>query len=470
MTDRYRRPLRLFISYAHVDRNTVQKVYRFLRDKKIEVWLDDENLIAGQDWRTEIEKALYSSDAVIVCLSKISVAKEGFVQKEFKFALDKALEMPEGRIFLIPIRLEECEVPLSLNRYQWVDFFNKDGRRKLVRSLNRTASQIGLLDPFPAVSSNSQDNLLSRKRVSTVVAHEGGESNFQTHSTISPQNTVQEERHTFKKYFEARTSRVAGTFYSSNPTQLANFIDEEFNKVIQKVSKENVVGLLMPNAGATYCWNIAAKSIGQVRGIEYDAITVISQFTSPHPAPLYSSEHDAYSTPLGNVEIDSYLLRKLMNNLEIKLLSNDPEHSIELTLPLLQRALPQGLRILPIMMRDYSYNMVQSLGQAVAELLVKRKSLLVVSSCLSHFYDAYHAIEYDRNMLDAIVGFDPQNVLETEKTGRGFANGVGPIAATIYASKLLGAKQAIEVGYGHSGMITGDNSSVVGYGAVVFVR
>jgi len=91
MTDRYRRPLRLFISYAHVDRNTVQKVYRFLRDKKIEVWLDDENLIAGQDWRTEIEKALYSSDAVIVCLSKISVAKEGFVQKEFKFALDKAL-------------------------------------------------------------------------------------------------------------------------------------------------------------------------------------------------------------------------------------------------------------------------------------------------------------------------------------------------------------------------------------------
>jgi len=65
---------------------------------------------------------------------KNSVNKEGYIQKEIKFALDKALEMPEGRIYLIPVRLEECEVPYSLSPYQWVDLFEQNGFLRLMKS------------------------------------------------------------------------------------------------------------------------------------------------------------------------------------------------------------------------------------------------------------------------------------------------------------------------------------------------
>jgi formylglycine-generating enzyme required for sulfatase activity len=105
-------------------------------------WLDEEKLLPGQNWRLEIPKALDESDVIIICLSRNSVDKEGYVQKEIRFALDKALEMPEGRIFLIPARLEECEVPESLKSYHWVDLFEKNWGRKLMQSLNLRAANL----------------------------------------------------------------------------------------------------------------------------------------------------------------------------------------------------------------------------------------------------------------------------------------------------------------------------------------
>jgi hypothetical protein len=121
----------------------VRKLYRYLRERKMDPWLDAEKLLPGQNWQVEIPKALFSSDVIIICLSKNSVDKEGYIQKEIKFALDKALEMPEGRIFLIPARLEECDLPHSLSTYHYVNLFEKDGYKRLLRSLRVRAEQIG---------------------------------------------------------------------------------------------------------------------------------------------------------------------------------------------------------------------------------------------------------------------------------------------------------------------------------------
>ncbi|GAB4401790.1 MAG: hypothetical protein OHK003_28640 [Anaerolineales bacterium] len=98
--------------------------------------------MGGQDWQVEIPKALATSDAIIICLTKNSVDKEGYIQKEIKFALDKALEMPEGRIFLIPVKFEECEVPFTLSRYQWVDLTVESGYAKMMKALKFRASQL----------------------------------------------------------------------------------------------------------------------------------------------------------------------------------------------------------------------------------------------------------------------------------------------------------------------------------------
>jgi formylglycine-generating enzyme required for sulfatase activity len=137
------RPLKVFLCHASADKPAVRRLYRYLRERKMDPWLDAEKLLPGQNWQVEIPKALLSSDVIVICLSKNSVDKEGYVQKEIKFALDKALEMPEGRIFLIPARLEECDLPHSLSAYHYVNLFEDDGYKRLLRSLRVRAEQIG---------------------------------------------------------------------------------------------------------------------------------------------------------------------------------------------------------------------------------------------------------------------------------------------------------------------------------------
>ena len=72
-----------------------------------------------------IEEAVEASDVVIICLSNNSVTKEGYVQKELRYAREIALEKPEETIFLVPLRLDDCEVPRGLRFYQWVDYFGE---------------------------------------------------------------------------------------------------------------------------------------------------------------------------------------------------------------------------------------------------------------------------------------------------------------------------------------------------------
>ncbi|MFN8413102.1 MAG: toll/interleukin-1 receptor domain-containing protein [Anaerolineales bacterium] len=136
------RLLKIFLCHSSSDKPEVKKIYKFLSQAGAAPWLDSENLLPGQDWNYEINKALDDSDVILLCLTKKSVDKEGYVQKEIRLALDRALEMPEGRIFLIPARLEECELPYRLKSYQWVDLFDEDGMTRLVKALNVRSQQV----------------------------------------------------------------------------------------------------------------------------------------------------------------------------------------------------------------------------------------------------------------------------------------------------------------------------------------
>ena len=95
-------------------------------------------------WRVEIPKAVRESEIVIVCLSQGSIGKTGFIQKEIKYALDIALEQPADTIFLVPLRLEECDVPESLGAWQWVNFFEDNGYERLKMALRSRAHALGL--------------------------------------------------------------------------------------------------------------------------------------------------------------------------------------------------------------------------------------------------------------------------------------------------------------------------------------
>jgi len=115
---------RVFLSYARENIAQVEELYRELVDAGIQPWLDTVDLLPGQDWELAIKSAIRQADFFSVCLSAQSVAKRGYVQREVKRALELWDEKLENDIYLIPARLDNCEVPPSLSKFQWVDGVN----------------------------------------------------------------------------------------------------------------------------------------------------------------------------------------------------------------------------------------------------------------------------------------------------------------------------------------------------------
>lgn len=130
------RKSRIFLSYAYEDRKKIVDIAERLEEAGYDTWLDAKNLLPGQDWEVEIRKALKSSEFVFIFLTKNSTTKEGYLQKEIKSALRIAEEKPEGTIFLIPIKLEDVEVPESLKHIQWLEFYRNDKWERLIDALN----------------------------------------------------------------------------------------------------------------------------------------------------------------------------------------------------------------------------------------------------------------------------------------------------------------------------------------------
>ena len=139
--------LRIFLCHDSADKPAVRDLYRRLQADGFAPWLDEEDLLGGQVWEDEIPEAVRSSHVVLVCLSNNAINKAGFIQKEIRYVLDVADEQPEGTIFLIPLKLEECEVPRRLSRWQWINFFREDGYERLMRSLRARAGKLGGLLP-----------------------------------------------------------------------------------------------------------------------------------------------------------------------------------------------------------------------------------------------------------------------------------------------------------------------------------
>ena len=150
-----KRSLKVFLCHAHADRDAVRALYARLTKDGVDAWLDKEKLLPGQDWELEIRKAVREADVVVVCLSK-QFNQAGFRQKEVRLALDTAMEQPEGEIFIIPARLEECDTLESLRKWHWVDLFEDDGYEQLIRALRTRADRISATLQVKKSGSSSQ--------------------------------------------------------------------------------------------------------------------------------------------------------------------------------------------------------------------------------------------------------------------------------------------------------------------------
>jgi len=275
---------------------------------------------------------------------------------------------------------------------------------------------------------------------------------------------------------DIRPSPIAGRWYEGDPKVLARAVDGYLDAAQLPELQGEVIGVITPHAGHIYSGPVAGYAFSALRGRTPELVAVLAPFHNIHSASVITSAHDAYSTPLGLVPIDQAAVEAfeaaLKSELDLDLfrLSNDPEHSLEIELPFLQRVLTSEWKLLPLMVRAQDPRVSRGIGAALAQILQGRNAVLVASTDLSHYYDQKTALAFDRAMLDRMESFDPDGAFDLERSGKGFACGLGAVTAVLWAARELGADKVQVLRHATSGDATGEYGAVVGYGAAVILK
>ncbi len=280
---------------------------------------------------------------------------------------------------------------------------------------------------------------------------------------------------------DVRPSPIAGQWYPGDARTLAATVDGYLSAAAPGGEPGGaVVGIVAPHAGHRYSGPIAGHAFAAARGLAPSLVAVVGPMHHPARGAVLTSAHDAYETPLGAVTVDGEARRALQDAFARELgggpgagltpVRNDDEHSVEIELPFLQRALAGDWRLLPLMVRDQRREVARALGAALAGTLRGRAALMVASTDLSHYHPQAQAHRLDAELLRRVEAFDPDAVLRAAAEGVGEACGSGALAAVLWAARALGADRVRVLRYATSGDTSGDREQVVGYAAALVTR
>lgn len=267
-----------------------------------------------------------------------------------------------------------------------------------------------------------------------------------------------------------RKPAVAGMFYPADKNELEKLIKMLLDQNIPSEQFDHISGIVSPHAGYIYSGGTAAFAYNTVKGKNYETVVVISPSHREYFPGVSIYEGDAYSSPLGVVEVDKNLRDKIIDNSKTIFpgaQGHRGEHALEVQIPFLQVVL-NDFKILPITMGDQSKIFVDELAESLSKI-VDEKTLIVASSDLSHFYSRKQAEILDSRIIERINDFDYlglQNDLDNKNSE---ACGGGGIVAMMKALDLKNINHAKVLAHTDSGDVSGDTSEVVGYlSAVVY--
>jgi AmmeMemoRadiSam system protein B len=262
-----------------------------------------------------------------------------------------------------------------------------------------------------------------------------------------------------------REAIVAGHFYPKSPEDLRSVVESYLSR---HQSPPKASAVLVPHAGYVYSGSVAGRVFSSIK--LPDRIILMGPNHSGIGADLALAPAGTWNMPLGAVDVDSDLNQML--RAEYPELREDPsahrsEHSIEVQLPFLQVLQPE-FRFSAICIRTIQYNILETLGHALARVILAAKEsiLLVSSSDMTHYTTAEAASKQDQYAIDRILALDArglyQTVLERNISMCGFA----PTVAVLVACKDIGASSAHLICYTNSGEASGDYDQVVAYAGI----
>ena len=262
---------------------------------------------------------------------------------------------------------------------------------------------------------------------------------------------------------------VAGAFYTDNPASLQRMVDGFIEDADVPADLGEVFGIVAPHAGYVYSGPVAGHSFRAVQGKKYDVVVVLG-LSHRVPVEVCVLNYDRYRTPLGDLVIDRESTRKL---LEAEDFIDDSdamfrmEHSLEVELPFVQRALP-GTPIVMVGIGTVNRQRLRKLAEALDKVFAGKKALFVASTDLSHFRNYDAAKKIDLETLGYLERGDLDG-LHATRDCRERMCGLGPITALYELYKLRGGNQYKMLAYQNSGDTAGDRSRVVGYGSIVLL-
>jgi AmmeMemoRadiSam system protein B/AmmeMemoRadiSam system protein A len=272
---------------------------------------------------------------------------------------------------------------------------------------------------------------------------------------------------------EVQEPVVAGSFYPSDSGELGRQVTGYLTRAGQPGMKGEILGLIAPHAGYVYSGPVAGHAYREVAGQSYDLVVIIAP---SHFAPLNGVsilDKDVYRTPLGDVPIDRETARQLIESAEW--ITYDPtlyarEHSLEVQLPFLQKALEPGFKILPVVMGNASPDLAGALAEVLSDTVRGRKVLYIASSDMSHYHTYGSAVAMDRQTLGYIENGRMATLVKECSTRRSELCGLGPVQVILDLAKKMGIEGGTVLHYANSGDTAGDRSRVVGYGSIAFAN
>ncbi|MGD0794729.1 MAG: AmmeMemoRadiSam system protein B [Dehalococcoidales bacterium] len=260
---------------------------------------------------------------------------------------------------------------------------------------------------------------------------------------------------------------AAGYFYPGTAMELKASLARLVNK---KAQKEEAIGLLVPHAGYQYSGAVTGATISRI--IFKDVFIIIGPSHSGLGKPFSVMAEGTWQTPLGRVEIDSELAKKIVavsQFFEEDEEAHREEHAVEVQLPFLQYLKPD-VRIVPIILYDAPVAAYQQMGKDIARAIkeLKKDVVIMASGDMTHHESAAAAKEKDLSAVEAMLALDIDELTRRYKTRHISMCAYPSVVCTIAAAKELGATAGELVKYQSSGDATGDYDDVVGYAGVIF--
>ena len=277
---------------------------------------------------------------------------------------------------------------------------------------------------------------------------------------------------------EVRTPAVSGTFYPDDQKELKSLIHDCFTHTIgpgktpPTDSDQKIYGVICPHAGFVYSGPVACHSFYSISS----STSKLAIITGPNHygigQSIASMVDASWKTPLGLMEVDSESaleLRDGLNILELDSFSHSKEHSIEVQVPMLQETFSHEMKLLPISLINQEQQTATKVGSAIAKIAQKKDALLIGSSDFTHYEENEFAHRQDLALIEPILKLDVDEFYKILYERKVTACGFGAIASTMTACKELGATEGKLLKYATSGDVSGDKSSVVGYGSIIFI-